>query len=113
MLYLARGAWPHRAFTGNSGEICESPGCPAVPALLRGRRTPAHPPFDSASYFGRTGRTTRWRTRSQVPFEDPEPAGPDDGARADLPPRRSDLAAFEARFSTEEACREYLIRLRW
>jgi transposase-like protein/Zn ribbon nucleic-acid-binding protein len=25
----------------------------------------------------------------------------------------ADLAAFEARFSTEEACREYLIRLRW
>jgi len=24
-----------------------------------------------------------------------------------------DLSAFEARFSTEEACREYLIRLRW
>jgi transposase-like protein/Zn ribbon nucleic-acid-binding protein len=25
----------------------------------------------------------------------------------------TDLSAFEARFSTEEACREYLIRLRW
>ena len=25
----------------------------------------------------------------------------------------ADLGAFEARFSTEEACREYLIRLRW